>query len=144
MDIFVQGSRVSVADWSAVRGIPREQLPPLTAGQRAVAEGLGIPEEDYARSALAGERGSAKLLAKTERFARMVARKAKAKGAVVDQVTLNALNGRFEVEGKAGATPLFLRVDEGIVDELFEGGSIEADQRLSRVLDGALDSVVGG
>jgi hypothetical protein len=144
MDIFVQGSRSSAADWVAARGIPREQLPPLTAEQKEVANGLGIPEEDYARSALAGQRGSAKLLAKTERFARVVAKRARAKGAEVDQVTLNAFDGRFEVEGKAGETPLFIRVDEGIVDELFESGSVEADQRLSRVLDGALDSLVHG
>jgi hypothetical protein len=136
MEISVQGWRASPSDWKAVRGIPKEELPPLTAEQKEVAQKLGIPEEDYARSALAGERTQNSLLAKTETFARLLEQKIHDLGfkAVVENVVLQILEHRFDVSLTVNGKELPLRIKEEIVDDLFESGSADAEDKLSRIL----------
>jgi hypothetical protein len=95
MQISVQGWKASAGDWEAVRSIPTNQLPELTEEQKAVARKLGISEEDYARSYLAGERTQSALLAKTEMFARLLTKKIYDSGfkATVESVVLRILEG---------------------------------------------------
>lgn len=90
MRISVHGLRTSARDWEEVRDLTRNQIPPLTAEQRAVAAKMRIPEEDYARSALADQRTQERLLAKTEQVAKIVQRKfaERSPGAAVEQVAL--------------------------------------------------------
>lgn len=136
MEISVQGWKASPSDWEAVRKLPKDQLPPLTEEQRTVAHKLGISEEDYARSALAGERTQNALLATTETFARLLQKKLQDIGskATVENVVLQTLEGRFEVLLRLNGNLLPLRIQEGIVNDLFEGGSAEAEEKLSRIL----------
>ncbi len=136
MEIAVDGIRVSPGDWEAIRKVPAGDLPPLTPPQREVARKLGIPEQDYARSALAGERTQESLLRKTERFATLLQRRLAeiAPGATVSRVTLRTLNDRFDVEVAVNNSTLPLRIDEHVVDDLFERGSADAEQRLHRIL----------
>ena len=75
MEISVQGWKASPGDWEAVRKIPKDELPALTDEQKEVVRKLGLTEEDYARSALAGERTQNALLVKTEMFARLLEKK---------------------------------------------------------------------
>jgi hypothetical protein len=136
MEIAVDGIRVSPSDWEAIRNVPTGDLRPLTPPQREVARKLGISEDDYARSALAGERTQQSLLTKTETFARLLQRRLGevAPEAKVNRVTLRTLNDRFDVEVVVDNSTLPLRIDERIVDDLFERGSEDAEQRLQRIL----------
>ena len=140
MQISVQGWKASARDWEAVRNIPRDQLPPLTEEQKAVAGKLGIPEEDYARSALAGERTQSALLAKTEMFARLLEKKIRELGfkATVENVVLRIIEDRFDVLVNVNGAKLPFRVQEGIVDDLLEGGSSDAEERLSRIISATI------
>jgi len=140
MEIAVDGWRASVEDWDAVRSIPIDQLPPLTEQQRQVAKKLGVPEPDYARSALAGERTQVVLLQRTERLARLLAERIRAAGlpGEIVRVVLRTFEGRFDVELKVDGKRLPLRIDEDIVDDYFDRGSIEAEERLGRILERAL------
>ena len=137
MNISVQGLRTSVADWEAVRNLPADQLPALTAEQQQVAEKMGIKQEEYARSALAGRRTGEKLLQKTERFARWLqsSLRDKAVGAEIGTLVLNTWDGKYEVAIRGEGSPVFFKVDEDLVDSLFEGGSREARERLDRIID---------
>jgi hypothetical protein len=137
MEISVQGWRASASEWKEVRGIPKDQLPALTKEQKEVAGKLGVSEEDYARSALAGERTQNSLLAKTEAFARLLEKKIKDLGfkAVVENVILQILEHRFDVLLNVNGTKLPLRIKEEIVDDLFEAGSADAEEKLSRILN---------
>lgn len=136
MEISVQGWKASPTDWEAVRKLPKDQLPPLSEEQREVARKLGVSEEDYARSALAGERTQNALLATTETFARLLQRKLKDidSKATVENVVLQLLEGRFEILLRLNGKLFPLRIHEDIVNDLFEGGSAEADEKLSRIL----------
>jgi len=140
MEISVKGWRASPSDWKAVRGIPKEKLPQLTDGQKEVARKLGVPEEDYARGALAGERTQNSLLAKTETFARLLEQKIQDLGfkAVVENVVLQILEHRFDVLLTVNGKKNSLRIKEDIVDDLFEGGSADAEDKLSRILKATL------
>ena len=140
MEIAVDGWRASVEDWDAVRSIPIEQLPPLTEQQRQVAKKLGVPEPDYARSALAGERTQVVLLQRTERLARLLAERMRAAGlpGEIIRVVLRTFEGRFDVELKVDGKRLPLRIDEDIVDDYFDRGSMEAEARLGRILERSL------
>src|SRR5438270_3406743 len=137
MQISVEGWRASPGDWEAVRSIPRDQLPALTEQQREVARKMGVPEEDYARSALAGERTQNALLAKTEMFARLLEKKIRDLGlkATVQNVVLRTLEHAFEVSMNTNGAYLPLRIKEEVVDDLFEAGSGEAEEKLSRILN---------
>jgi hypothetical protein len=137
MQISVEGWRASPGEWEAVRSIPRDQLPALTEQQREVARKMGVPEEDYARSALAGERTQNALLAKTEMFARLLEKKIRDLGfkASVQNIVLRTLEHAFEVVLNTNGSYLPLRIKEDVVDDLFEAGSSEAEEKLSRILN---------
>lgn len=144
MNISVDGWRASLSDWEAVRNLPQEQLPSLTPEQREVARKLRISVEDYARSVLAGRRTTESLLAKTTRFARLLQERVRNRAAQADveSVALRTFEHRFDIELKLDGAVLPLRVDENIVDDLFESGSADAEQRLTRILDLALQARV--
>lgn len=142
MEISVRGARTSIAHWQAVRDLRDEQLPDLTSEQKETARQLKIREADYARSALAAARGVDDLVAKTRRIAKFLERQARARDvtARIERITLDTLGGSFEVELRTDREVLPLRIDEGVVDDLFERGSPEAEQRLSRIVDLALQT----
>jgi hypothetical protein len=136
MEISVQGWKASPGDWEAVKKIPKDELPALTDEQKEVVRKLGLTEEDYARSALAGERTQNALLLKTEMFARLLEKKLRDLGlkATVDNVVLRILEDRFDVVLRVNGAGFPLRIKEDVVDELFEGGSVDAEEKLSRIL----------
>jgi len=136
MNIAVDGWRASPSDWDNVRSIPKDELPALSEEQKEVARKLGVPEESYARSALAGERTQNTLLAKTEMFARLLEKKIRDLGfkAIVESVVLRLLEHRFEVLIVANGARFPLRISEELIDDLFEAGSAEAEEKLARLL----------
>ena len=137
MNISVEGLRTGVSDWDAVRTLPADKLPPLTPEQRQAAAQMGISQEDYARSALAGKWTSEKLLQKTGRFAQWLegALRKEPVDAKIDAVVLNTWDGKFEITVRREGSPVFFRVDEDLVDSLLEAGSATAEERLARVIN---------
>ena len=120
--------------------LPDDQLPSLTSEQKSVAGKLGISVEDYARSVLAGRRTSDGLLAKTENFGRLLEEKLKERvsNGLVESVAPETAEHKFRVALRVSGKPAILHVDEEIVDDLFEGGSSEAEAKILRVLDLAM------
>jgi len=45
---------------------------------------------------------------------------------------------RFDIELRVNDRRLPLRIDEDLVDDYFDGGSVEAEERLGRILERAL------
>ena len=142
MEIGVDGWRARAADWDAVRNLPPDKLPALSKEQREVARKLGISEADYARSAFASERSRESLLAKTERLARLIEKMLKDTPAVVESVTLRTFDEKFDVSLRVGQKVMPIRITEGLVDDLFENGSGEAETRLARILNSAIQTRV--
>ncbi len=140
MEISVSGLRTSTSDWEAVRNLPREQLPSLTPEQRQVAQKLRIPEEDYARSVLGGQRTTESLLGKTERLARFLqdTLRVKAPEASLERVALNTWEEKFDVEIEINRTSLALRIEENLINDFMEGGSAAAEESLRQMMDVAL------
>jgi len=140
MEIAVDGWRAGTAEREVARGMPLEQLPRLTEDQRSVAKKLGIPEEEYARSVVAGERSRDALLLKTERLARLLEQRIQNSGipAGVSRVTLRTVQDRFDVELHINGRVVPLRIEEAVVDDYFDKGSMEAEERLGHILDRAL------
>jgi hypothetical protein len=141
MNVSVEGWRANPVEREAVRNIPAEQLPSLSDEQKEVARKLGVPEEAYARMALAGERTSNRLLQKTEMLARLLEKKLRALGsqASIESVVLKTIDHQFEVVTKVDGSNIPMRINESIVDDLFESGSREADERLSRIVSTTLE-----
>ncbi len=140
MEIAVDGWRAGAAERELARSLPPDQLPRLTDQQRSVAKKLGIPEEEYARSVVAGERNRDALLIKTERLARLIEQRIEGLGigAHVNRVTLRTVQDRFDVEMQINGRVLPLRIEESVVDDYFENGSKEAEERLGHIFDRAL------
>jgi hypothetical protein len=137
MEIAVDGWRSGAADWDAVRNLSAEQLPRLSEEQRV--RKLGIPEEGYPRSVVAGERSREALLVKTERLARLLEQRIAALGidGRINRVTLRTIQDRFDVEVQVNGRILPLRIDEAVVDDYFDSGSADSEQRLAHILDRA-------
>ena len=125
VEISVRGGRISPAEWDAIQALPKEELPALTPQQRQVARKMHIQEEDYARGALASERGAERSLEKAERFARFLNESIRKRtaGATLLRVALDTFQGKFEVEAQVDGRPLRFRVTEKLVDDLFESES---------------------
>jgi hypothetical protein len=140
MEIAVDGWRAGAAEREVARSLTPEQLPRLTDQQRTVAKKLGIPEDDYARSVVAGERNRDALLVKTERLARLLEQRIQSSGIGVriNRVTLRTVQDRFDVELQINGRALPLRIDEAVVDEYFDNGSNEAEEKLGHIVDRAL------
>jgi hypothetical protein len=136
MQIAVDGTRGSASAQDAVRRIPKEELPPLTEAQKKVARQLGASEERYARMLLEGERAHDELLVKTELFAKLVEKKLREidSTAKIQNVLLRTLDGKFEVELDVNGRIVPLRIREDLIDDLFEAGSPDTEERLARIL----------
>jgi hypothetical protein len=95
----VDGGQIYPDEWKQSREIPKEELPPLSDGQRATAKSLGISEEAYARTSVGQERTAKKLLVKVEMFGRLLARKLRDLGsnATVERVFWRTSEGKFDV-----------------------------------------------
>ncbi len=144
MQISVEGLRTSPSEWELVKNLPQEELPPLTEAQHEAVRKMGVSEVDYARSFLAGERTKKTLLLKAQRLARLLQpeiEKRVPKGSI-EKVTLKTWEHLFEVQARVGEGVLRFRVDENIVDDLFDSGSKEAEERLWRVIEYAITTGV--
>jgi hypothetical protein len=135
--IGVDGIRFGAKETQEAYSIPKDQLPPLTDGQREVVSKLGISEEGYARSFVAGEKTSEWLLEKTQRFARLLQQRLAEinPSARIESVILRTTERRFDIEVGFGGRAVPVRIREDLVDDLFESGSEQADRDLARILD---------
>ena len=138
--IVVDGMRFSASGSDEARSIPKDELPPLSDPQRAAAKNMGVSEEAYARSLVAGERTWDLLLDKTRRLADFLQQRVTqlAKEAKLETVTLRTFEERFDVEIRLIDQVLPVRIRESVVDDLFEAGSEQAERSLNRVLELAL------
>jgi hypothetical protein len=134
--IGVDGMRFGASESRDAQSIPKEDLPPLTDAQREVARKLGVSEEGYARSFVAGEKTWNLLLDKTKRFADFLQHVTSvASGARVESVMLRTTERRFDVTVRLGDRSIPVRVKETLVDDLFESGSEQAERNLRRIIE---------
>ena len=136
MQIAVDGIRGTASAQELVDQTPREKLPPLTDAQKAAAKQLGASEEDYARMILQGQHAHDELLVKTEMVARLLEKKIRELGskAVIQNVVLRTLDEKFEVQIQVNGRVIPLKIREDLIDDLFEGGAPDAEERLCRIL----------
>ncbi len=139
MEIIVDGWRAGDIERKEAKSVPASQLPPLSEEQKKVARKMGIPEEDYARSAHAGRLNQGRLIEKTKRFARLLQKKLQERGGVeITEIRLDVLRHRYEVAASAGERPVAFLVSEELIDDLFQTGSESLERDLERVLEYAL------
>jgi hypothetical protein len=138
--IGVDGLRFGAKESEEAYSIPTEDLPPLIDAQKEVARKLGVSEEGYARSFVAGEKTSNWLLEKTKRFADLLQERVPTSrpGAQVESVILRTTERRFDVEVRVNGGTVLVRVREALVDNILESGSEQAERNLGRLLDIAL------
>ncbi|SRR6266849_2377033 len=139
MEIIIDGWRAGGEERKEARSVPASQLPPLSEEQKKVAKKMGIPEEEYARSAYAGRRNQGRLIEKTKKFAGFLQRKLEERKDVeVKGIRLDVLNHRYEVLVSAGEKASSFFVSEELIDDLFQSGSESLERNLERILDYAL------
>ncbi len=93
VNIVVNGSTVSLEDWSVAKRANTEELPALSEMQREVARKLGVSADDYARSLLAQQYGSHRVRARAEEFASRLNQVLLRKGVVGQVVKLERRPG---------------------------------------------------
>jgi len=134
--IGVDGMRTGANEWSQAQAIPTSDLPPLSDPQRRAAQKMGISEEEYARSFVAGEKTANWLLGKTQRLAGLLQEYVKQVNstAKLETIILRTFEERFDVEFSVEGRIVPIRIRENVVDDLFEAGSAQAEQDLRRIL----------
>jgi len=135
--IGVDGMRFKTSYSESARSIPKDELPPLSDPQRAAAKNLGVSEEAYARNLMVGERTWNELLEKTRRLADFLQPRVAqfAKDAKLETAILRTVERKFDIEVRVGGRILPVGIRESVVDDLFEGGSEQAERNLNRVLE---------
>jgi len=137
MDISVRGSRSSAQDWVRAQQIPLSEIPPLDEQQKAVARQMRLSEEDYARSAYAGQLSQQELLQRTLRFGRWLNARVEERNADsrVDAVELDTWSEKLKVRVLVGQESVFFEVDEELVERFMSTGSAELERSVFRLLE---------
>jgi hypothetical protein len=136
MEIRVDGYRSTGEDWLLAQRISMSELPAITDEEAQVAGKLGISPEDYRRSKYAADLSRSALEQRASVVGRIVSdwlQEHHRPGKVV-AVWLKTLEGKFRVEvaDRTGSQLIF--VQEELIDDLLECGSLEARDDLDRLL----------
>jgi hypothetical protein len=137
MEVFVRGLRSSAQDWARAQQIPANELPPLNEEQKAAAQREKVSEENYARSAYAGQLGQQKLLQRTLHFGRWLNARVEERNSAchVESITLDTWEGRYQISVLGGAGLVDFERDEELVERFLTTGSDELEKAIFRLLD---------
>ena len=137
MEVIVEGSRSSSQNWLRAQTMPPEELPLLSPEQKELAGRQGISEETFARSAKARELSLPELVSKSETVGRLIETLVREKfsSVCVKEIVLITFHGIFEVGLEIDGAPVYLKVNEDLVDSLLQSGSEESEKRIRRVVD---------
>ena len=142
MEIRVDGNRSSAENWMRAQNASIRELPILSPEQKTVANKLGLCDEDYARSAFAGDLERENLKKKAQQAARLIGQLASRKvpGIRVESVWLKTFDRKFRFDLEFNGSDALIFVSEDLIDELFESGSRLAEEQLLRIVDLGLPS----
>ena len=137
MEIIIEGTRTDPRDWREAQALPREKLHPLSSEQKEVVRKLKLSEEGYARTILASEKTQERLVSKARRFGNILLKKLETAhpGMKINWVSLATIELKYYVEVMAGSETFKIRFDESTVNDLLEGGSKEADNKIDGILE---------
>lgn len=136
MEIQVDGNRSTSDSWLEANRIPLQSLPVLTPDEQTVANKLAIPYEAFSRSKVAAEITRQQLQNRASRLGLLVEtwlQKQKV-NANVTAVWLKTFEGKFRIDVQMGNIVENVFITEELVDDLFDSGSREAEQRMDRLL----------
>lgn len=124
---------VNIEEWRKAQTAPSSELPELSSAQKEVARKLGITENAYARSVLAGEFGYERMFSRAKAFGECVARILEDQGSgSVDAVKLDPrehwLVRLKQPEG------VVIVVPRDLVDDLLDSGSTSYVERLKHLI----------
>ena len=137
MEVRVDGSRSSSENWLRASLISSRELPKLGADEEEVARKLGISVESYARSRYAGDLTTLELEQRAEKLGRviqawLVARQIQGS---VDFVWLKTFEGKYRIDVEVKGKHTLIFIDESLVDEMFESGSVQAERGFQHILE---------
>jgi hypothetical protein len=113
------------------------EIPPLDEQQKAEARLMHRSEEDYARSAYAGQLSQQRLLQKMLKFGRWLNAKVEERspGSQIEAIELDTLAGKLEIKAQADGETVDFEVDEDLVERFLTTGSDDAEKSLFRLLN---------
>lgn len=137
MEIVVEGWRAGGEERKEAASVPTSKLPPLSDEQKLVAKKMGIPEEDYARSAYAGKRNQDRLIDKTKRFIGFLEPQLRnlSADAQIIRVRLVTIEHEYRIELSVSGRSIYFRLPEEMVDDFVEGGSSEVGRQIANRLE---------
>jgi hypothetical protein len=137
MEVFVRGSRSSSQDWLRAQQIPANELPPLSEEQKTEARLTHRSEEDYARSAYAGQLSQQRLLQATLRFGRWLNARVEERNSDshVEAIELDTWGGKLQVKVLTGGEVVNFEMDEDLVEQFLITGSAELEKSIFRLLE---------
>lgn len=140
MKVVVRGERTTSEDWEWSQRVAESDLPPLNDLQKEAARKLNIPEEAYRRSYAAGQRSLAALLESTDRVGRYLLRKLKQlrPDGEIREIALDTFQDKYALKLHVQGKSMTMRIEESVIEDLFEAGSSEAERKIERVFEVAL------
>jgi len=140
MEVRVDGNRSSSENWMVAQTAPAKELPALTPEQQKFAVKFGMSNDVFARRLLAEELGRKDLERRAEQAAQLIERLASNKGIAlrVDHVWVKTIEGKLRFDVESSGRHALILVSEELIDELFESGSLSAEESISRIIDVSL------
>ncbi len=136
MDIQIDGNRSTSECWQAAQLISPQALPPISPEEEQVAKKLAISSEGYRRSKYAAELTKHQLEARALQVGKLVEAWLNRHNLIaqVEGVWLRTFQGKFRVEIRIGALTKLIFIEEDLINDLLDSGSIEAERSFDRLL----------
>ncbi len=140
-EVFVSDYSSSVDEYRRAMQAPLSELPELTAEQRTVAKKMGISEEDYRRSVLAGRLGESRMLRRGQGLGEIVEKLLDGLGPDyhVDAIKAEMFNSRWLVRVAAPDRIFNVAVPRELADDVLDSGTSEEIERLKNCVLSGLD-----
>jgi len=144
-EVVVLGSSTSVEEWERASRVPKKELPPLTDEQKEWARKVGLSEEAYARSLLAGRYGAERIKARAEVLSTILEDMLKrlAPGVKLGLLVFDLGKDRCIVQLKKGKREVRVSFSEDLAADVLDVRDLQSLRELEKILKGALQELKG-
>jgi hypothetical protein len=136
-EIVVSDHTTSVEEWDRAQKAPRSELPKLSAEQKDLAKKFEIPEEEYARSVLAGMYGDDRMKSRARRLGQVVQRMVGTLGKGqyrVKAVIAEMFKGRWVVSLRGDDTQVNVAIPRELADDVVDSFTTDDIAELKKKL----------
>lgn len=144
-EVVVLGSSTSIEEWERASRVPKDELPLLTDEQKEWARKVGLSEEAYTRSLLAGRYGAERIKARAEELSKILEDMLKrlALSVKLGLLVFDLGKDRCIVQLKKGKREVRVSFSEDLADDVLDVRDLQSLRELEKIVKGAFQELKG-